>query len=86
MDVREIVLKNLTATVIESSPIPIPDEVTDDMMIDEFWLDSLAFANLLIRVENDLGCAPLTFLDGAVFPRTVGELVNCYLHKLIVPE
>lgn len=86
MDVRAIVLKNLAVTVVESSPVPFPEDVTDEMMIDEFWLDSLAFANLMVRIEADLGCLPLTFFDGTDFPRTVGELVHSYQQKLVVSE
>jgi hypothetical protein len=82
MDVRATVLKNLAVTVQESSPVPFPDEVTNEMMIDEFWLDSLAFANLLIRIETELGCAPLTFFDGGDFPRTVGDLISNYQNRL----
>lgn len=83
MDIHAVVIKQLATTVAESSPLPFPAEVSDNMMLDEFWLDSLAFAQLLTRIETELGCAPLTFFDGADFPRTIGDLVKGYQNQAI---
>lgn len=78
MDVRSVVLKQLAAIVTETSPVPFPAEVSDEMMLDELWLDSLAFVQLLTRIESELGCGPLTFFEGTDFPRTIGDLVKTY--------
>lgn len=81
MNTREVILKQLAAIVTESSPVPFPAEVSDAMMLDEFWLDSLAFVQLLTRIEAELQCEPLTFFEGAEFPRTIGDLVKIYEEK-----
>lgn len=78
MDVRTVILEQLAALVAASSPIPFPAEVSDETMLDEFWLDSLAFVQLLTRIEAELGCPPLTFIDSVDFPRTIGDLVKAY--------
>ncbi len=78
MDVRSVILKQLAAIVTESSPVPFPAEVSDEMMLDELWLDSLAFVQLLTRIESELGRDPLTFFEGTDFPRTLGDLVKTY--------
>lgn len=78
MDVRPVILKQLAAIVTESSPVPFPAEVSDEMMLDELWLDSLAFVQLLTRIESELNCAPLTFFEGTDFPRTIGDLIKIY--------
>lgn len=83
MNIRTIVLNRLAAIAAEFSPLPFPDEVSDDMRLDEFWLDSLAFASLLTGIENDLGCPPLTMLDEVSFPRTIGELVGAYEKNML---
>ena len=41
-------------------------------------LDSLAFAILVARLEDDLGIDPFTVAEDAAFPSTVGEFVRAY--------
>ena len=41
-------------------------------------LDSLAFMELLIGVEKELGYIPRTILEGDLYPETFGELVSAY--------
>lgn len=81
MTVRDVILRQLAAVVAQSSPLPLPEDVSDETMLDEFWLDSLSFAHLLAGIESELKCTPLTFFEGVGFPRTVGELVGCYQDK-----
>lgn len=83
MEIRTVVLDQLAVTVAEASPVPFPADVPDAMMLDEFWLDSLAFAQLLTRIETALGCVPLTFVEETEFPRTVGDLVKVYQVKAL---
>ena len=78
MSIREIVLKHLAAIVAEHSPVPFPDDVTDDTMLDEFWLDSVAFAALVSGLEAEVGYIPSDILEGAFYPEAVGELVAMY--------
>ena len=78
MDTREIVLHELAALVEDFSPIPFPDDVSDDTRLDEFWLDSVAFMTLISNLEEKLGLIPPAIAQGEFNPKTVGEFVTMY--------
>lgn len=78
MHIRQIVLEQLAATVEQSSPVPFPDDVTNETSLDEFWLDSVAFAGMIGKLEKRLGYVPMVLLEAAYFPQTVGALVEIY--------
>lgn len=78
MNIREIVQTHLSAVISESSPVPMPDEISDDAFLEDFWLDSIAFVALLDRIEKEVGYIPPDILEGALYPRTFGELVSAY--------
>jgi acyl carrier protein len=50
----------------------------DDLSLHETGFDSLAFAILVARLEDDLGIDPFTISDEVAFPRTVGDFVRVY--------
>jgi hypothetical protein len=50
----------------------------DDLLLHETGFDSLAFAILVARLEDDLGIDPFTIADAVAFPSTIGELVRAY--------
>lgn len=81
MNIRETVLKHLAAVVTERSPLPFPTNVSDEMFLDDFWLDSISFTSLLTGIEAELGFIPSDILTGASFPRTIGELVGLYEYE-----
>lgn len=78
MNTREIVLQQLAEIMEESSPVPFPDDVTDETWLDEFWLDSVAFVSLLTKLEDALGFIPKTVMEGKIQPKTVGDLITMY--------
>ena len=78
MNIREIVKTELATVVTENSPVPFPDEIDDDAPLDEFWLDSIAFASLLTAIEKRVGYIPTEIVEGVFFPTTFGELVSAY--------
>lgn len=78
MNIREIVYTNFAAVVTESSPVPFPDEISDDTLLEDFWLDSVAFTSLLARLEKEVGYIPTNILEGTFFPETFGDLVSAY--------
>ena len=43
-----------------------------------FGLDSLAFMDMLTRIEQDVGFIPRKILEGDLYPETFGELVSAY--------
>ena len=78
MDIRNVIKSQLKRVVAEHSPMPFPENIEDDDELDLFGLDSLAFMELLIGVEKELGYIPRTILEGDLYPETFGELVSAY--------
>lgn len=52
--------------------------LTDDLVLLESGLDSLCFAILVTRLEDDLGFDPFTLSDDVFFPVTLGEFIGFY--------
>ena len=50
----------------------------DDLSLHETGFDSLGFAILVARLEDDLGIDPFSIADDVAFPSTIGELVRAY--------
>jgi acyl carrier protein len=51
--------------------------LNDDLPLQDTGFDSLGFAILVARLEDDLGIDPFTTLDAA-FPLTMADLVRAY--------
>ena len=78
MNIREMVLTHLAAVVTERSPLPFPVEVDDEMLLDDFWLDSIAFTALVTGIEGEVGFIPREILKGVSFPETIADLIEAY--------
>ena len=78
MNVRDIVQSKLAAVVAENSPVEFPDTIDDDDLLEDFWLDSVAFSTLLTQLEEALDYVPDAILEGDFYPTTFGELVAAY--------
>ena len=50
----------------------------DELPLHSTGLDSLGFAILVARLEDELGLDPFTISDDAAFPLTIGDLVRAY--------
>ena len=46
-------------------------------------LDSLEFAELVIRLQIETGIDPFAGEQPDTFPNTIGELVELYVHRLV---
>lgn len=72
-------------TVITSQIYKIADEqnknlapLTDDLHLLESGLDSLCFAILVARLEDELGCDPFTAFTDVHYPVTLGDFIRLY--------
>jgi acyl carrier protein len=63
--------------VAEEQQAKLPP-LTDELSLHETGFDSLAFAILVARLEDDLGIDPFTISEDAAFPLTVGDFVRAY--------
>ena len=63
--------------IAEEQNVTFPP-LQDDLPLNETGFDSLAFAILVARLEDDLGVDPFTIAEDAAFPSTLGEFVRVY--------
>ena len=52
--------------------------LVDETVLLESGLDSLGFAILVARLEEELGYDPFVMMDVPVYPRTLSELIDIY--------
>lgn len=60
---------------VGSSAVP---ELQDDSILLETGLDSLGFAILVVRLEEELGYDPFVLSTDVFYPRTFGDFVTFY--------
>jgi len=72
-------LKIITAIqqVASEQQVSLPP-LEDDLSLHETGFDSLAFAILVARLEDDLGVDPFTISADASFPLTIGDFIKAY--------
>lgn len=76
MNIREIVFSQMRKIGNEQDAQLAP--LRDDLNLMDSGLDSLAFAILVTRLEDELGFDPFAEADEARYPVTLGDLVNFY--------
>jgi acyl carrier protein len=77
VNIRETILKALLET-IEFRGSDLLDEITDESVLLATGLDSLGFAILVSRLEEDLSYDPFVLMDEPFYPKTFGEFVKVY--------
>ncbi|MDN5001405.1 acyl carrier protein [Bradyrhizobium sp. GCM10027634] len=63
--------------IAEEQNLMLPP-LEDDLSLNETGFDSLAFAILVARLEDELNVDPFTAAEDATFPSTLGEFVRAY--------
>ena len=76
-NIREIIISAMSE-VADMRGTDLVKILTDDMVLLESGLDSLGFAILVARMEEELGYDPFVMMDEPVYPRTLGEFVSIY--------
>ena len=56
--------------------------LTDDLVLLESGLDSLAIAILVSRLEETLGVDPFSEFDDMAYPVTLGDFIRLYEHAV----
>lgn len=64
--------------IADESGWQIVSDLHDDTVLLESGLDSLGFAILVARLEEELEYDPFTMMDEPVYPKTLGEFVAIY--------
>jgi acyl carrier protein len=81
MNIREIILAEIQKIGEEQSIQLAP--LTDDLSLMDTGLDSLGFAILVSRLEDELGLDPFTTADEGHYPQTIGDLLNLYEKAMV---
>ena len=76
MSVRLKILAMMQQIALEQQ-VSLP-ALDDELSLHETGFDSLAFAILVARLEDELGVDPFTVAEDAAFPSTLGEFVRAY--------
>lgn len=63
--------------IAEEQKVTLPP-LQDDLHLQDTGFDSLAFAILVARLEDDLGIDPFSIAEDTAFPSTVGEFIRAY--------
>ncbi|CAL79930.1 conserved protein of unknown function [Bradyrhizobium sp. ORS 285] len=63
--------------IAEEQKVKLPP-LTDELTLHETGFDSLAFAILVARLEDDLGVDPFTLSEEVTFPNTIGDFIRAY--------
>ena len=76
MDMRSVIMPAIEAVAAEQGKVLRP--LTDDLVLLDSGLDSLCFAVLVTRLEDELGFDPFTLSDDVYFPVTLGDFIRFY--------
>lgn len=71
-------IERIFASTYEEQLGQQPPEISDTMVLLESGLDSLGFAVLVTRLEEELGFDPFSMSSEPYYPRTFGEFVAFY--------
>ena len=63
--------------IAEEQKVTLPP-LGDDLSLHETGFDSLGFAILVARLEDDLGIDPFTIAEDVAFPLMVGDFIGAY--------
>jgi acyl carrier protein len=76
MSVRLKILSALRQIAAEQQ-VTLPP-LDDELSLHETGFDSLGFAILVARLEDELGIDPFTISEDASFPLTIGDFIEAY--------
>jgi|SRR5450755_4529325 acyl carrier protein len=76
MSVRLRIISEMQRIAAEQQ-VKLPP-LSDDLSLHETGFDSLGFAILVARLEDDLGIDPFTISEDASFPLTIGDFIRAY--------
>lgn len=76
-DLRAIIVK-LFDEALSVTGSKLEEPLSDDTVLLKSGLDSLGFAILVARLEEDLGYDPFTRMEEPIYPRTFKDFVDIY--------
>lgn len=80
-DVRVIVLKQLEEVFAEEGVV-LP-RLSDELVLLASGLDSLGFAVLVAKLEDEFGSDPFSSAEESYYPETLGEFISVYEREFL---
>jgi len=77
MNIQEIIVSTITDIMHEQDKELILPLLPDTVLL-ECGMDSLGFAILVARLEDELGYDPFVLMEEAFYPQTLQEFVGIY--------
>lgn len=77
-EVKNIVLSAFREALLKQG-VEVPESLDDELVLLDSGVDSLGFAILVARLEDELGYDPFSLMESPVYPRTLGEFVGIYV-------
>jgi acyl carrier protein len=77
MNVRNEIIR-IFHEILQETGAELRGELTDQSVLLESGLDSLGFAILVARLDEELGYDPFSISNQAFYPTTFGEFVSFY--------
>ncbi|HMO15167.1 MAG TPA: acyl carrier protein [Pirellulaceae bacterium] len=74
---RDVIL-NAMRQVAAETDCKLVSVIEDNSVLLETGIDSLGFAILVARLEEELGYDPFVMMEEPTYPRTFGEFVEIY--------
>lgn len=74
---KEMIIE-MMRSVAEMTGSELVSDLKEDTLLLESGLDSLGFAILVSRLEEELEYDPFSVMDEPVYPRTLAEFVGIY--------
>ncbi|MCG8422628.1 MAG: acyl carrier protein [Proteobacteria bacterium] len=71
--IREIFLETL-----EEGGKELSGELVDDSILLDTGMDSLGFATVVAKLDNEIGYDPFTLMTTPFYPKTYGEFIGIY--------
>lgn len=71
-------IKSLMRKIAEENEVELNPQISSETVLLQSGLDSLGFAILVARLEEDIGYDPFTLMEEPIYPQTFGELVEIY--------
>ena len=76
VSVRLTIISTIKNVAVEQKKTPAP--LDDDLLLANSGLDSLCFAIIVARLEDELGVDPFTASEEVYFPVTLADLIALY--------
>jgi acyl carrier protein len=80
MDIRQTILSEMQNIAASHDRDLAP--LTDDLLLIDSGFDSLCFAILVARLEDELGIDPFSSAEEVAFPVTLGDMIELYVQAM----